>query len=34
MGEAVRRAGVSAQIGLVLRFSAVYTVMRDAAALA
>ncbi len=29
MGDAVRRAGVKAQIGLVLRFSAVYTVMRD-----
>jgi predicted dehydrogenase len=29
MGEAVRDAGVRAQIGLVLRFSAVYTVMRD-----
>jgi predicted dehydrogenase len=31
MGDAVRRAGVRAQIGLVLRFSAVYTVMRDLA---
>jgi myo-inositol 2-dehydrogenase / D-chiro-inositol 1-dehydrogenase len=29
MGDAVRRAGVRAQIGLVLRFSAIYTVMRD-----
>lgn len=29
MGDAVRRAGVKTQIGLVLRFSAVYTVMRD-----
>ena len=29
MLAAVRRAGVRAQIGLVLRFSAVYTVMRD-----
>ena len=29
MGDAVQRAGVRAQIGLVLRFSAVYTVMRD-----
>ena len=29
MLDAVRRAGVKAQIGLVLRFSAVYTVMRD-----
>jgi scyllo-inositol 2-dehydrogenase (NADP+) len=28
MGDAVRRAGVKAQIGLVLRFSAIYTVMR------
>jgi len=29
MLEVVRRAGVKAQIGLVLRFSAIYTVMRD-----
>lgn len=29
MGDAVRRAGVRAQIGLVLRFSSVYTVMKD-----
>jgi predicted dehydrogenase len=29
MLDGVRRAGVKAQIGLVLRFSAVYTVMRD-----
>jgi myo-inositol 2-dehydrogenase/D-chiro-inositol 1-dehydrogenase len=29
MADVVRRAGVRAQIGLVLRFSAVYTVMRD-----
>ena len=29
MSDAVRRAGIKSQIGLVLRFSALYTVMRD-----